>query len=141
MNCDVLIPESRSRPIILIYDLTIYDVRFSHAAGHGDIRTLIRIDRDLFAVKDACRCRLRGRFPFSLHESRIAGKGDRFIGIAFIQMDLQEPQGCAAILEIERERFSFLMIAQLLQRVVEHDHIVRHIRRDPHKRISMDSLQ
>ena len=32
-------------------------------------------------------------------------------------------------------------IADLLQGVVEHDHIIGHIRRDPHKRIAMNRLQ
>ena len=56
-------------------------------------------------------------------------------------MYLQESQSSTAILEIECEGLARLMSAQGFQGIVEDEDVIGHIRRDPHKRISMDSLQ
>ena len=92
-------------------------------------------------MKDAGRSSLAGGFAVTLHETRVAGESYRFAGIALGKMDLEEAEGRAAVFEIEREGFSFFMISQAREGIVENNHIVGHIRRDPQKRISMDSLQ
>jgi hypothetical protein len=70
-------------------------------------------------------------------------------------MDLQESQSRAAVFEVKREAYplplpegmgdSFVWrtksIPDLLEGIVEDEDIVGHIRRDPHKRVPMDSLQ
>jgi hypothetical protein len=70
-------------------------------------------------------------------------------------MHLQKAQSGTAILEVKREAYplslpegmgdSFVWstksIPDLLEGIVEDEDIVGHIRRDPHERISMDSLQ
>ena len=91
-------------------------------------------------------------------------------GVTFSDVDLEEAEGGTAILEIKREAYplqcstdghrqsdraelftrkgmrdSFVWrtksIPDLLEGIVENEDVVGHIRRDPHKRISMDSLQ
>jgi hypothetical protein len=56
-------------------------------------------------------------------------------------MYLQKSQCRSTILEVKGERSACLMLPQLFQGIVEDEDVVGHIRRDPQKRISMDSLQ
>ena len=138
MNRDILIPKSRGRPIGFERNIRI---RLSDFTGHRDIGRLVGFNRNILAMQYPCRSSLTCRFAVPLHKTRITGKGDRLAGIALGEMNLQEPQYCTTILEIKRKGFSFFMFAQARERIVQHDHIVWYIRRDPHKRISMDSLQ
>ena len=148
----VFVPKGRSTPVRFNRHVRI---AFCNAAGHRDIRRFVFGDGDGFAVEDAGRGCLGGGLAVSLHESRIASKGDRCAGVTFSDVDLEEAEGGTAILEIKREAYplplhegmrdSFVWrtksIPDLLEGIVENEDVVGHMRRDPHKRISMDSLQ
>ena len=70
-------------------------------------------------------------------------------------MNLQEPQSGTTILEVKREAYPLPLpkgrgysivrcakgIPDFFQGIVEDEDVVGHTRRDPHQRISMDSLQ
>ena len=94
-----------------------------------------------------CGVGLRRRCSVALHESRVTGERNRFAGVTFLQMDLQETEGGATVLQMKGDwrleigDWRFFIFLQLLQSIVEDDDIIGHIRRDPHKRISMDCLQ
>ena len=148
----VFVPKGRSTPVRFNRHVRI---AFCNAAGHRDIRRFVFGDGDGFAVEDAGRGCLGGGLAVSLHESRIASKGDRCAGVTFSDVDLEEAEGGTAILEVEREAYPLPLregmgdsyvwrtksIPDLLEGIVEDEDVVGHIRRDPHKRISMDSLQ
>ena len=118
-----------------------FAVRRCHLAAHPDIRTLVFLHGDVLAVQDTGREGLGRGFAPPLHQAVIAGEGDRFTRIAMLEVHLQKTQGRAAVLKVERQRFPRLMTAKGLQCIVHHQHIVRHIRRNPHQRVSVDSLQ
>ena len=155
MDGYVLIPKGGGRPAWLYIISHAWLIHGDHAARHRDIRRFVFGNGGFFAVEDESGGRLSGGFTVSLHESRIAGKGDRCAGVTFSDVDLEEAKGGTAILEIKREAYplplhewmrdSFVWrtksIPDLLEGIVENEDIIRHIRRDPHKRISMDSLQ
>lgn len=76
-------------------------IHLFYAAGHRDVRRFVFLYGDLFAVEDSGRSSLARWFAITLHETRVAGEGDRFAGIALLQMHLQETQGRTAILEVK----------------------------------------
>ena len=148
MDGYVLIPKGGGRPAWLYIISHAWLIHGDHAAAHRNIRRLVFGYGDGFTVEDEGRGRLSGGFTVSLHETRIAGKGDRCAGITFGDVDLEEAEGGTAILEVEHQRCLFGVLGcalfeglQLFQGIVEDEDVVGHIRRDPHKRISMDSLQ
>ena len=156
MDGYVLVPESGGRPTGLDGISQAWLIHRGHAAAHGYIRRFVGSDGDVFAVEDEGRGGLGRRFTVALHETRITGEGDGCARIAFGYMHLEEAEGGSAILEVEHQRCLFGVWGcalvwglgcalfeglQLFQGIVEDEDVVGHIRRDPHERISMDSLQ
>ena len=159
MDGYVLVPESSGRPTGLDGISQAWLIHRGHAAGEGYIRGFVGSDGDVFAVENESGGRLGGGLAVALHEPRIAGKRNRCAGITFGDVDLEEAEGGTAVFEEYRKTSSPLRLphggggrrsiflgsaiecSNLLQRIAEDKDVVRHIRRDPHKRISMDSLQ
>ena len=156
MDGYVLVPKGSGRPTGLDGISQAWLIHRGHAAGEGYIGGFVGSNGDGFAVEDTGRGRLGRRLTVALHETRIAGKRDRCTGITFGDVDLEEAEGGTAILEVEHQRCLFGVWGcalvwglgcalfeglQLFQGIVEDEDVVGHIRRDPHERISMDSLQ
>ena len=100
MDGYVLIPKGSRRPTGLDGISQAWLIHRGHAAAHGYIGGFVGSDGDGFAVEDEGRGRLGRRFTVALHETRIAGKGNRCTGIAFGDVDLEKAEGGTAILEV-----------------------------------------
>ena len=152
MDGYVLIPKGGGRPAWLYIISHAWLIHGDHAAAHRDIGRFVFGNGNVFAVEDESGGRLSRGCPVTLHESRIAGKRNRCAGITFGDVDLEEAEGGTTVFEVEREAYPLplprgkgagnaINLPDFFQGVVEDEDVVRHIRRDPHKRISMDSLQ
>ena len=159
MDGYVLIPKGGGRPAWLYIISHAWLIHGDHAAAHRDIGRFVFGNGNVFAVEDESGGRLSRGCPVALHESRIAGKRNRCAGITLGDVDLEEAEGSSTVFEEYRKTSSPLRlphggggrrcilcrgaesVAELPEGVVQHYYIIRHIRRDPHERISMDSLQ